>query len=241
MLLGSLATPHAGARAGFDFPNVRNLASAAPETRALVALLKTHKPIAYKAKDVLFHEGDVADSVFLVASGMICLYRFMPNGQRMIARFIFPHEVVGLSFVTDCDFTAACVEPTTVYKIARSSLTPLCAHSPVLQNDVVLMLKHELRLEQEDHLPIMHLNAEARVARLLRIVARHTGADCRKGERIQLAMTRADIADFLGLTIETVCRTFSRMKEEGLISAPSPDRIRIENVDAFISLADGEE
>ena len=241
MLMGSLATPHAGAHAGIEFPNAKGVAIEPPEARALVGLLKTQKPLAYKAKDVLFHEGDAADSVFLVASGMICLYRFMPNGQRMIARFIFPHDIVGLSFDADCHFTAACIEPTTVYRIARSSLNPLCAHSPVLQNDVVLTLKHELRTEQEDHLPMMHLNAEARVARLLRMVARHTGADCRKGERIQLAMTRGDIADFLGLTIETVCRTFSRMKEEGLISAPTPDRIRIENVDALISLADGEE
>lgn len=86
----------------------------------------------------------------------------------------------------------------------------------------------------------MHQAAEARVARLLRMLARRTGVDCRKGEGIQLSMTRNDIADFLGLTTETVCRTFS-MKEEGLISASAPDRIRVENVDALISLACGEE
>ncbi len=241
MLTRSMAVPHVGPHAGIGFPNVKDLAFEAPEARALVALLKAQKPLSCKAKEVLFHEGDAADSVFLVASGMLCLYRFMPNGQRMIARFIFPHEIVGLAFDTDCSFTAACIEPTTVYKIARSSLNPLCAHSPVLQNDVVLMLKYELRTEHEDHLPMMHQNAEARVARLLRMLARRTSTDCRKGERIQLPMTRSDIADFLGLTIETVCRTFTRMKEEGLISAPTPDRIRVENVDALISLADGDE
>lgn len=241
MLMRSLAIPHAGARAGIDFPHVHDLAVEAPDARALVSLLKAQKCFSYKAKDVLFHEGDAAESVFLVASGMICLYRFMPNGQRMISRFIFPHEIVGLAFDADCSFTAACIEPTTVYRIARSNLNPLCAHSTSLQNDVVLMLRHELRTEHADHLPMMHQNAEARVARLLRILARHSGADCRKGERIQLPMTRSDIADFLGLTIETVCRTFSRMKEEGLISASAPDQILVEDVDALKSLADGED
>ena len=241
MLMRSMAVPHADQHAGIGFPGVKDLAFEAPEARALVALLKAQKPVYFKAKDVLFHEGDAADSVFLVASGMICLYRFMPNGRRIIARFIFPHDIVGLAFDSDFSFTAACIEPTTVYKIARSNLGPLCAHSPVLQNDVVLMLKYELRTEHEDHLPMMHQTAEARVARLLRMLARRTGTDCRKGERIQLSMTRSDIADFLGLTIETVCRTFSRMKEEGLISASAPDRILVENADALISLADGEE
>jgi CRP/FNR family transcriptional regulator len=241
MLMRSMATPPVGQHAGIGFPGVKDISFEAPEARALVALLKAQKAISFKAKDVLFHEGDAADSVFLVTSGLICLYRFMPNGRRIIARFIFPHEIVGLAFESDCSFTAACIEPTTVHKIALSSLSPLCAHSPVLQNDVVLMLKYDLRTEHEDHLPMMHQHAEARVARLLRMLARRTGADCRKGDRIQLSMTRSDIADFLGLTIETVCRTISRMKEVGLISASAPDQILVENLDALISLADGDE
>lgn len=212
----------------------------APEVQSLTALLKSQKQVVFRPKDILFREGDPADNVFLIVTGTVCLYRFMPGGRRVIGRFLFEHDMAGISFGDEYPFTAECLSTTTAYKIARSRLDPLCAHSPSLQNDLVRMLKYELATERENHLPMMHQAADARVARLLRMLVRQNGGEEEDGTRIHLSMSRNDVADFLGLTIETVCRSIKKLKETGLISTSSPDQIRVENMHDLAMLADGE-
>jgi CRP/FNR family transcriptional regulator len=210
------------------------------EARTLSSIVKSQRQVCYSPKAIIFHEGDTSDSIYQLASGLVCLYRFLPNGRRLILRFIDGQDFVGLSFDDECPFTAECVESTTVYKIARSRVRTLCAHSPALQNEVTLLLKSELMSERNDILPMMHLLAEGRVARLLLMLARRGGAICHAGDRIQISMTRGDIADFVGLTTETVCRSFAKLKRAGLISTISSDKVMIKDLPGLISVADGD-
>ena len=236
-------SPEAPQRAIFDRSGLSDPAdrsSLGSEARTLSSIVKGQKQICYSPKSIIFHEGDDSDSIYQLASGMVCLYRFLPNGRRLIARFLVAQDIVGLSFDEECPFTAECVEPTTVYKIARSQVRTLCAHSPALQNEVAMLLKTELTTERNDILPMMHLLAEGRVARLLLILARRGGASCNSGDRIQISMTRGDIADFIGLTTETVCRSFAKLRKAGLISAVSPDKVLIKNLPGLIAIAEGE-
>jgi CRP/FNR family transcriptional regulator len=219
-------------------PSVYNSAASANIT-ALTTLLRRQKPVNFMAKKFLFQEGDSVDSVFLIAGGAVCLYRFLPSGRRLIARFLFADEIAGLSFNDEYPFTAECITPTTVFKFMRKELHALCAHSPALQNDMVLALKQELTSEREDHLPLMHQAAHIRVACLLRMMALRNGVDYRQGVSIRLPMRRGDIADYLGLTLETVCRSFKKLKDDGLISASTPDQVWIEDVSKLMALTDG--
>jgi CRP/FNR family transcriptional regulator len=215
--------------------------SSVAEAMTLTALLRAQSKVAFNAKRTIFHEEAPADSVLLLESGTVSLFRFLPNGRRLISRFLFAGDIIGLSFDDEYPVSAECVTPVTAYQLSRSVLQRLCAHSPALQNDVVRVLKCELTSEHEDHLPLMHQPSDSRVARLLRMVARRNGAECQKGQPIQLLMTRGDIADYLGLTNETVSRSFKKLKDQGVISESSPNLIRVEDVHRLMSLADGEE
>lgn len=219
-------------------PIVSNNANAANNS-ALMTLIRAQKPVNFEAKSIIFREFDTVDSLFFIASGIVSLFGFLPSGRRLIARFMFADEIAGLWFNDIYPFTAECITPTTVVKVRRSELDALCAHSPALQNDVVLALKQELASEREDHLPMMHHVADGRVALLLLMLARRNGADCRHGTPIRVPMKRADIADYLGLTMETVCRTFTKLKGDGLISLSTPDQVWIKDVGKLMTLAEG--
>jgi CRP/FNR family transcriptional regulator len=73
------------------------------------------------------------------------------------------------------------------------------------------------------------------------MLARREGLDGGNGGAIQLTMTRSDIADYLGISVETVCRSFTKLKEEGLIASSSPDRIWIKNMARLSSLGEGQD
>jgi CRP/FNR family transcriptional regulator len=219
-------------------PSVYSRATAAKTTN-LTGLLRAQKPVSFMAKTNIFRDGDPVDSIFLIASGSVCLHQFLPNGRRLISRFLFPDDIVGLWFTDEYPLTAQCITPTTVFKFERSELNALCAHSPALQGDVMRALKQDLTTEHEDHLPMLHQAAHARVARLLLMIARRNNPDCRNDEPIQLSMSRGDIADYLGLTLETVCRTFTKLKGDGCICASSPEQIWIKDFRKLSALIEG--
>ncbi len=207
----------------------------------MTRLLQSQKLIRFASKQIIFHEDDPADAVFLFASGTVGQYRFLPNGRRLVAGFLFPGDFAGLSFGERYGLTAQSIAPTTAYSISRAELTMLCDHSTALQNDLVQLLKQELVSEREAHLPMLHQAAHARVARLLLMLVRRKGHDGGHGEAVQLTMTRADIADYLGISVETVCRSFTKLKEDRLIASSSPDRISIRDMARLSSLGDGQE
>jgi CRP/FNR family transcriptional regulator len=216
-------------------------ASSAIRIGPMTLLLRAQKMSRFASKQIIFHEDDPADAVFLFASGTVGQYRFLPNGRRLVAGFLFPGDFAGLSFGERYSLTAECITPTTAYSISRSELNVLCDHSTALQNDLVRLLKQELVSEREAHLPMLHQAAHARVARLLLMLARREGIDGRNDISLQLTMTRGDIADYLGISVETVCRSFTKLKEDRLIASSSPDRISIKDMARLSSLGDGQE
>jgi CRP/FNR family transcriptional regulator len=210
-------------------------------TGPLTLLLRAQKMIRFASKQIIFHEDDPADAVFLFASGTVGQYRFLPNGRRLVAGFLFPGDFAGLSFGERYSLTAQSIAPTAAYSLPRAELNVLCNHSTALQTDLVCLLKQELVSEREAHLPMLHQAAHARVARLLLMLPRRKGIDGGNGEAVQLTMTRSDIADYLGISVETVCRSFTKLKEDRLIASSSPDRIWIKNMARLSSLGEGQE
>jgi CRP-like cAMP-binding protein len=211
------------------------------DAASLRALFRCQKLTPFEARKVLFREGDRADAVFLIVSGLVRTYRFFPNGRRVLARFLFPGDIVGLEFGDVYPFTAEAIRDVGCYRLTVRQLELLCKHSTALQSDLVTSLRRQIAVGDDEILPLKHQNADARVARLLSILARHGGCSLRNGARIELAMSRADIADFVGLTIETVCRTFSKLKNDGLISLPTPDDVQVLNAPRLLALAEEED
>ncbi len=174
---------------------------------------------------VLFFETDPANHVFEVLKGALRLYKLMPDGRRAITGFIFPGEILGVAFKDRYLYSAEAVTQVRLQRYPRAQLHDNLARSPGLSREVLAMACDELSAAQDQVLLLARKSAYERIASFLLTVARRLSADGEPVREIDLPMTRLDIADYLGLTIETVSRAFSKLKADGLIALPSPHKV----------------
>jgi CRP/FNR family transcriptional regulator, anaerobic regulatory protein len=175
----------------------------------------------------VFWEGDRAEHVVKVVEGVLRICRILPNGRRAITGFGFAGDLLGLSFKDLYLFSAEAITPVKVMKVSRRRLDGFLAEAPQGQQIVCDHVRDELCAAQDQMVILVHQSAEARLAGFLFHVARRLLGDLRAGAEFDLAMPRSDIADHLGLTMETVCRSMTRLRKTGWIGMSGPHRIRI--------------
>ena len=177
-----------------------------------------------------------SDRVFNIASGTAVVERISNDGRRQILAFVFPGDFVGLTNSDRFEYGIKCLTGTTAYEFKRQALFNLGEELPKLKANVksirALVLAHTF-----DQVYLLgQKKAHERVCfLLLHLLQRMPGAT---QMHIELPMTRLDIADYLGLTVETVSRSMSKLKKEGLITTPTPNSIRILDFEAVQDLAD---
>jgi CRP/FNR family transcriptional regulator len=173
----------------------------------------------------LFQEGDTADEVFTLTDGMLKLYKLMSDGRRQIVGFLVPGDFLGLAFGRTYVYSAEAVVPTAVCRFRRSQFLGLLEECPALEKEILGRTSTELAAAQEQMLLLGRKTARERVASFIVALARRRklGAD----GPLELPMSRADIADYLGLTIETVSRTFTMFRKERLIGLPDKHLVEI--------------
>jgi CRP/FNR family transcriptional regulator len=192
------------------------------------------------AKETLIWEGDAADDVYQVVRGVACLYKLLPDGRRQVARFCHAGDVIGLTADGQYPYTADALTGLTVVRIRRSDLDTRIETDGALRKTVLNAIGHELSLAQNQLLLLGRKSASERVASFLQAMVEQSRRDGGDGRSIALAMTRVDIADFLGLTHETVCRTFSLFRNEGIIAIPDPHLVEILLPEGLEDLAEGD-
>ena len=165
----------------------------------------------------LYRQGDEALHLYEVHSGLLRLSRVLANGARQVIGFALPGDIVGFPrgtvHTTDCDVLVA-GQVTSLSALALSC----SARDPELHRRLVRAAVQEIGTLQ-DHIMILARNsARERVASFLLAMARRVRPAGRPAARIALPMRRSDIADHLGLTVETVCRTLTRMRKAGIIA-----------------------
>jgi CRP-like cAMP-binding protein len=207
----------------------------------LRALFKSEKRLHLGPRSPMFREGERADYAYLLDSGVARTYRFFPNGRRIVARFLFPGDVVGLEFDDRYPFSAETIQEVYCYRVTIQDLDRLRAHSTRLRDELVWLLRDHIATRNVQIVPLMHQQAEARIARLLSTFALRNGCGMRNGTSINLPMPRGDIADFLGLTPETVCRTFTKLKNDGIIALLSPEKVQVTDARRLQALAEEED
>lgn len=177
-----------------------------------------------EAGRTLFQEGDPADEVFTLTHGMLKLYKLMSDGRRQIVGFLVTGDFLGLSFGHAHSCTAEAVVPSAVCRFRRAQFQRLIEECPALEKEILDRTSTELAAAQEQMLLLGRKTARERVATFLLALARR-----RRIERgpLPLPMSRADIADYLGLTIETVSRTLTQLRKEGLIALPDAHLVQI--------------
>jgi CRP/FNR family transcriptional regulator/CRP/FNR family nitrogen fixation transcriptional regulator len=172
----------------------------------------------------LYLEGDEAHSLYEVKRGMLRLARVLENGRRQIVAFALPGDIVGFPegdhHHTDCDAITDAV----VLAHGRAALDDARVN-PDLHRRLTRAALHEISALQDHFMMLSSKSATEKVASFLLTLAERVGEPHPQGTFIEIAMRRVDIADFLGLTNETVCRTITKFRKDGLIVAETAQRL----------------
>jgi CRP/FNR family transcriptional regulator len=192
-------------------------------------------------KGVLFWEGDRAEHLFEIVSGCLRLYKLMPDGRRAIIGFVFSGEILGASFLDHNLFTAEAVGEVRLRRSPRTQMLAAFARNPALSREVLAMACDELSAAQNQMLLLARKTAPERIASFLLAVAKRMSRDGAPVREVELPMARVDIADFLGLTVETVSRVLTRLKSEGVIALSSPHLVSLRQMAGLYRLAGGYE
>lgn len=200
-----------------------------------IGKVSTHSP-----KDTLFWEGDPADDVFKVIRGTVCLYQLLPDGRRQVSRFCHAGDLIGLTATETYPYTADALTNLTTVRIRRSQLDTEMEGNPAVRGDVLRAIQDELNRTQNQLLLLGRKTAVERVASFLSAMSEQAMRDGGDGRAVELPMTRVDIADYLGLTHETVCRVLGQLKRDGVVGIPDPHRIELRQLDVLEDFAEGE-
>lgn len=186
----------------------------------------------FLADQEVYGEGDEAKSFYKVVSGVVRSCKFLSDGRRQIEAFHVAGDVFGLEAGVEHRFSAEAVCDCTVVSYRRNGLETLAAADDGLSRRLFSYAMQCVVRAQDHSLLLGHASAVQRVgAFLLEMADRSPG-----GEVIELAMIRQDIADYLGLTIETVSRTLSQLERDGIIARPLARRIVLRNLAALRDL-----
>ena len=196
-----------------------------PGGRTLQALFLPQVAETFAPPRALFWEGDAAGHVFLVLEGCLRMYRIMQDGRRAILGFSYPGNLLGVSSSAMYTFTAEAVTPIRLRRLARHRFNELVDDSQDLRSQRLAAICSEMTAAHDQVMRLGRTAADQRVATFLLHTARRTGADAVTPVEIDVPFGRLDIADYLGLTVETVSRELSKLKRDGLISMRGPHKI----------------
>lgn len=193
---------------------------------------------------VLFHEGMPFQALFPVRSGAIKTYSNTPNGEEQVTGFYLPGEIVGLDSIGNPNgnygSTAIALETTAVCILPYDALKELAAQMPSLQHHLFRLMSSEIRADQQIMQLVGRRTAEQRLsAFLLALSARYKRRHL-SDTHLLLPMSRSDIANHLGLALETVSRLFSRLQQLSVLQVQGRE-VEILNRGVLQMLADGME
>ena len=187
----------------------------------------------------LFHQGDDARTIYRVTEGVVRLSRVTERGHEQVIAFGYPGDLVGLPVRglrnTDCDaLTAATL--TAIPARLPDELSGGAAEAAFLAAAALW----EIGAMQEHLTTLGRTSARERVASFLVVLMRRVGLHDELGIHIDLPMSRADIAGFLGLRTETVSRAFTEFRLSGLIALPTAQHVTVLQPEALADVAEGE-
>ena len=194
-----------------------------------------------EARELLFAEGDAVFQLYRVETGAIALYKVLADGRRQVMGFAYPGDLIGLGIERQQVMNAQAIKPTRVRCLSAASLRQAAAKDPTLALKLYEALAKELAAARDLMLTTGQRSAVERVAGFLLAFSRRNDRNGDDPESFELPMTRTDIGDFLGLTIETVSRTFTKLRLLGLIELPHCHLVQVRDIDALERLAEGAE
>jgi CRP/FNR family transcriptional regulator, nitrogen fixation regulation protein len=180
--------------------------------------------VAYYPRHVqIVHEDEATDRLYKVISGTVCTYKVLSDGRRQIGGFYLPGDLFGLECAEGHTLAAETITNAKILVIRKSVLTALASRNPLLVSNLLMLTARELARVQDRVLLLSLKSAQERVVGFLLEMSKRGSSD---GNSVELPMSRQDIADYLGLTIETVSRTLWALENGGAIDISRRRRIR---------------
>jgi len=176
----------------------------------------------YKKKEDIFFEGSQPEWFYIVSKGKVKITKISHEGKELILELISPNDIFGgVAVIRGFPYPANAVamESTEVLKISRKNLMRLVDRFPNLMYCIALQLGDRMKSSYDSLKNIALERVEARIAALLLKLAGKVGVETKSGLMIDMRLTKQDVADMVGTTVETSIRTFSKFKKEGLVSA----------------------
>jgi len=202
---------------------------AALPTDELFALEDLAHQITIPAKQTIFLQGEEADWVYSITQGVVRLYKLLPDGRRQIVGFALPGDFLGLAMGERQAFSADAIEPVTACRFSRTAFSALVDEKPHLLRRLHDFATHELTLAQDQMMLLGRRTAEEKLVTFLLGMRDRWAKLGPASVTVRLPMSRQDIADHLGLTIETVSRTFTKLaKDKSILIVP--DGVRLMNL-----------
>jgi CRP/FNR family nitrogen fixation transcriptional regulator len=171
----------------------------------------------------IFGEGEAASAVYRVVSGVARTIRFTGEGRRQILGFHFPGDIIGLEAGHRHTLSAEAVSDCKLAVVRRSAIDAAASRDTGAAQALIALMQRQLLDAQEHALVLGRKGAGERVAAFLLRLADRVSTRC----EIDLPMSRADIADYLALTIETVSRAFTQMERDCAIALPSSRHVLV--------------
>ncbi|CAN5145707.1 transcriptional regulator FixK [soil metagenome] len=207
---------------------------AATVTRQPAAFVLDGLHHSFGQAETIFDEGEPADRVYQLISGSLRTCRILRDGRRQIEAFHFAGDVFGLERGAVYRVAAQTLGPAIVRVMPRAALEALAQERGDVARRLLDLATDSLRRCQDHVLMLGRRAACERVAALLLDLAERTGAHA----LLDVPMTRQDMADYLGLTIETVSRTLTQFQQDGLIALPTARKVLLRDREALEAMVD---
>lgn len=208
-----------------------------PREQARMASIMSTVEISTHAS--VFDEAEPAHSVYNVTAGVLKIYKLLPDGRRQITGFLFPGDFLGLMHNDVYAYSAEALTPTKLCRFSREKLEALLTEIPHLEQRLLSMASHELAAAQDQMMMLGRKSARERVVSFLLMLSNAAARRDMPPNPVSVPMTRTDIADYLGLTIETVSRTLTQLRKQGLIELLDEKLIELKQPKQLAAIASG--
>jgi CRP-like cAMP-binding protein len=189
------------------------------------------------AGTVIYRKDSAAAWLFAVSEGVVKSYRELPSGKRIVNAFLFPDDLFGLAENGRYLNSAQAVTEVIVYQLPLDRLLALVKRDAKLQFPFLVKVTHELRESHRRMILRGRRHATGRVAMFLMLMQKHLHTPAGREREIRLPMTRSDIADFLGLSRESMSRAAAQLERRGIVRFENRHLARILNAGQLARLA----
>lgn len=187
----------------------------------------------------IIDEGEPADYLFNVTQGAVKLYKLLPDGRRQITGFLFEGDFLGIAMNERYAYSAEAVDKVNLCRFPRRKLEHLLDRFPKLEKRLLGMASNELVQAQDQILLLGRKTAQEKIVSFLLNLSDRAVKRGASATPISLPMGRADIADYLGLTTETVSRAITNLKRDGYIRLLQGGKVELPDLEALQELAEG--